>query len=270
MPMRYCIPKNFGEVQAYEVGWSPFGPPAMTVHFFIVDGICIDTALHHMQKEVVACTAGHRAHTVVLTHHHEDHSGNAAFLKKTLNLPVMGHTETVKKMQKPFKILPYQHYAWGAALPLEMETLPATIQSERIELVPIHAPGHSRDHTVFWEKHKGWLFCGDLFIAERVKYFRADEKMKDQIESLKKITALDFERLFCAHNPQLQNGKVKLQNKLQFLEDFYGRIKDFHAKGLDIDAIIREMGLKENYFMKAFCMGNMCMKNMVRSACASL
>jgi glyoxylase-like metal-dependent hydrolase (beta-lactamase superfamily II) len=182
----------------------------------------------------------------------------------------MGHPETVKKMQKPFRILPYQHYAWGSALPLEMEPLPANVQSDHIELIPIHAPGHSRDLTVFWEKSKGWLFCGDLFIAERVKYFRSDEKMKDQIESLRKITALDFDRLFCAHNPPLENGKAKLQSKLQFLEDFYGSVKELHASGLDIDAIINKMGLKENYIMKVFCMGNLCMKNMVRSACASL
>ena len=82
--------------------------------------------------------------------------------------------------------------------------------------------------------------------------------MKDQIESLKKITALDFDCLFCAHNPQLENGKAKLQRKLQFLEDFHGRIEGFFTKGLDVNAIINEMGLKENYFMKAFCMGNHC------------
>ena len=105
--------------------------------------------------------------------------------------------------------------------------------------------------------------------GETVSLEEIREIMKDQIESLKKITALDFDSLFCAHNPQLQNGKAKLQSKLQFLEDFHGRIKGFQTKGLDVNAIINEMGLKENYFMKAFCMGNLCMKNMVRSACES-
>lgn len=268
--MRYCKSKDFGEVTAYELGWSPFGPPAMTVHFYVVDGICIDTAFQRMQKEAHACTAGHRLHTIVLTHHHEDHSGNAASLKKALDIPVLGHAETIHKMRQPFKIFPYQHYAWGAALPLEMGSLPESVPSDQIELIPVHAPGHSKDHTVFWEKNNGWLFSGDLFIAERIKYFRSDEKMKDEIDSLKKISALDFDSLFCAHNPQLKNGKAALQKKLQYFEDFYGRVQGLHGKGMDVNAIIREMGLKENYFMKAFCMGNLSMKNMVRSACASL
>jgi glyoxylase-like metal-dependent hydrolase (beta-lactamase superfamily II) len=258
--------KDFGEVQAYELGWSPMGRPAMTVHFYIMDGICIDTALRHMQKEVVNCIANHQVHTIVLTHHHEDHSGNAASLNKTLQIPILGHPQTIKKMQQPFSILPYQHYAWGSALPVAMETLPETVQSDHIDLKPIHTPGHSRDHTVFWEKNKGWLFSGDLFIAERIKYFRADEKMQDQIDSLKKVCQLDFDCLFCAHNPQIKNGKAKLQQKLQFLEDLYGRIKGFHAKGLGLNETVKAMGLKENYVMKTFCMGNLSMKNMVRSA----
>lgn len=33
--MRYLKQKYFGEVQAFELGWSPMGRPAMTVHFYI-------------------------------------------------------------------------------------------------------------------------------------------------------------------------------------------------------------------------------------------
>ena len=95
--MHYLKQKDFGEVQAYELGWSPMGRPAMTVHFYITHGICIDTALRHMQKEVVNCIARHQVHTIVLTHHHEDHSGNAASLNKTLHIPILGHPATVKK-----------------------------------------------------------------------------------------------------------------------------------------------------------------------------
>jgi len=63
-------------------------------------------------------------------------------------------------------------------------------------------------------------------------------------------------------------AKQKLSNKLQHLEDLYGTIKDFQTKGLDINEILKLMGLKESYFMKLFCMGNVSMKNMVRSALA--
>jgi len=241
------------------------GRPLMTVHFYFVDGVCIDTALSHGKKQVIDILSDHAVHSVVLTHHHEDHSGNAAVIKQTHGATVEGHPVTVEKLNRGFKIMPYQHYSWGAAQPLDMTPLPAIVTSDNIELQPIHTPGHSRDHTVFWEKNQGWLFSGDLFIAERIKYFRADEKIKDQIASLKKTCRLDFDSLFCAHNPHFKNGKQKLRNKLQFLEDLYGRVKEFQEQGLDVNKTIKQIGLKETYFIKYFCMGNVSMKNMVRS-----
>ena len=264
--MRVFKQKNFGKVKAFELGWSPIGRPLMTAHFYIVDCICIDTGIRHMRNEVAGLVKQHQIQKIILTHHHEDHSGNAACLKNNLKVFVYGHPMTVSKMKQGFKILPYQHYAWGSAPMLAMTPLPKIIKSENIELQPIHTPGHSKDHTVFFEENEGWLFSGDLFIAERIKYFRADEKMKDEITSLKKICQLEFDTLFCAHIPKLPNGKQKLSNKLQHLEDLYGTIKDFQTKGLDISEIIKLMGLKESYFMKLFCMGNVSMKNMVRSA----
>lgn len=266
--MRYLKKKDFNRVQAFELGWSPIGKPFMTVHFYVVDGFCIDTGFRRMQNEAVSSVSQSQIHHILLTHHHEDHSGNAAVLNETLDAPVLGHPVTVEKMKRRFKILPYQHYAWGSAQPVEMQALPPTVQSDHIELHAIHTPGHSKDHTVFLEKKEGWLFSGDLFIAERIKYFRADEKMKAQIDSLKKICQYDFDCLYCAHNPQLHNGKQKLQNKLQYLEDIYGTVKGLHAKGLDLDEIIKKIGLRENYVMKCFCMGNLSMKNMVRSVFA--
>ena len=266
--MRYLKTKDFGRVTAFELGWSPIGRPAMTVHFYIADGLCIDTGLHHMREAAVAAVNRLHIHRILLTHHHEDHSGNAARMKKLFNIPVFGHPMTMKKMKRPFKILPYQHYAWGSAQPLQMDTLPATVQSEHIELQPLHTPGHSKDHTVFFEENEGWLFAGDLFIAEKIKYFRADEKMQDQIDSLRKASQLDFECLFCGHNPQLKKGKQKLRKKLQFLEDLRGAVMQLHDKGMHQNEIVKAIGLKENYLLKAFCMGNLSMINMVRAVLA--
>jgi len=155
---------------------------------------------------------------------------------------------------------------WGASPPLSMQPLPELVESDTIVLQPIHTPGHSKDHVVFFEEKNGWLFSGDLFLAERIKYFRSDEHMKEQIDSLKKITALEFESLFCAHNPKPLEGKKRLSNKLQFLEDLYGRIQTLWEKGFSVDEITKTIGLKETLMIKLICMGNVSMKNMIRSA----
>ncbi len=268
--MRIFKKKNFGNVTAYEAGWAPIGRPIMTVHFYIVQGLCIDTGLRHMQKEVLSVVNSDQIEMVLLTHHHEDHSGNAASIHALTGIPVLGHPLTVEKMQTGFKILPYQHFVWGRTKPLAMRPVPATIKQKEIELKPIHTPGHSKDHLVYYEQNRGWLFSGDLYLADRIKYFRADERIKDQIDSLKTLLTLDFDTLFCSHNPQMKNGKSRIAGKLQFLEDMYGKIKLLWEKGFDENAVIKKLGFKEDLAVKLLCFGNVSMRQIVRSALLSL
>jgi hypothetical protein len=51
------------------------------------------------------------------------------------------------------------------------------------------------------------LFSGDLYLADHIKFFRSDENMGFQIESLKKVTNLDFNMLLCGHNPRRKTGE---------------------------------------------------------------
>jgi glyoxylase-like metal-dependent hydrolase (beta-lactamase superfamily II) len=267
--MRLINIKTYGPVTSCELGWSIVGRPAWTVYLYMVDNICIDTGQSRMRSYVMEFLKPYNINQIVLTHHHEDHSGNAAAIKEARHVQVYGHPITVEKMRQKNTILPYQHYTWGASTPLTMLPLPEIIESDRFVFQPIHTPGHSKDHVVFFEEKNGWLFSGDLFLAERIKYFRSDERMKEQIDSLKKISAFDFKSLFCAHNPKPENGKKCISNKLQFLEDFYGNVQQLWEKGLSENEIIRSIGVKEDYLIKIFCMGNVSMKNMIRSAVKS-
>ncbi|MEZ4601880.1 MAG: hypothetical protein R2861_00255 [Desulfobacterales bacterium] len=66
-----------------------------------------------------------------------------------------------------------------------------------------------------------------------------------------------------------KNGKKHLASKLQFLEDFYGRVSSLARQGLDERTIMRQLGLKEQWLVKMICFGNVSMRNMVRSVMAS-
>ena len=90
--------------------------------------------------------------------------------------------------------------------------------------------------------------------------------MKDQIESLKKILAYDFDALFCCHRPCLKNGKKHLQRKLDYLEDLYGNIRTLSRKGYSPKEIIRKLGNGSDRKVKWITMGNASFANMVRSA----
>jgi len=134
------------------------------------------------------------------------------------------------------------------------------------KMVSIHTPGHARDHVVYFLPEKGVVFSGDLYLGDRIRYFRADEDVGAQIASLKKIVKLDFSTLLCSHNPRPNKGRQYIQNKLDYLENLYGNIIRQWKIGMTEKEIFRVLKLKENYFTKYFCFGNVSMLNGVRSA----
>ncbi len=264
--MRLLKKHNFDQIQAYELGWSLLGSPLMTVYCYVFGDVMIDTAQSHMQKEALKIASEHNIRRIYLTHYHEDHSGNANAIKQTMSTDVYGHTITIEKMAAVFKILPYQKYMWGKATPVNIEQTPEKIETILGEMIPVHTPGHSKDHTSYLIKSKGILFSGDLYLGDKIKYFRSDENIGDQIESLKKILSLDFKVLLCSHSPKRKDGKKHIQRKLDFLQNMYGNIILLWKKGVPEKQIFYSLNLREDYFAKLICFGDVSMFNGVRSA----
>jgi len=256
---------EFEKVTAYQMGLGYIGPPIMTVNFYILDDILIDTASSNMSKYFTKIIEDIEIRQAILTHHHEDHSGNAALVKRIKNAPVYGHSITAEKMKYGFNILPYQHYMFGKADPVDLLPLPEEIEGNRYTLVPIHTPGHSKDHTVFLERNHGWLFSGDLFLGPKIKIFRADENFHDMVNSLKKVLELDFDTLFCSINPIERGGKKMLQAKLNFMEDLKGTITGLYSRGINKKDIITINKKNESRMAKYFTQGNVSYENMIRS-----
>jgi len=258
--------RQFGKIEAFKFGYGPVGKPLMSAHIYVLDGIIIDTGQSHMRKYVIEQLRNTQPHVILLTHHHEDHSGNALALGRFHQIEILGHSITAEKMAANRKILPYQRYIWGKSGNVNVKPLGSVIESEHFTLQPIHTPGHSKDHTVFLEEKNGWLFAGDLYLGERIKYFRSDEKIYDQIDSLKNMRKYDFDAIFCAHNPCLENGKSRLEQKLQFLEDIVGRVQLLKEQGLTDNAIINRMDPNKDRLVKVMTLGNVSFANMLRSA----
>lgn len=268
--MNVCNSFHFGEVDAFEFGYGFIARPFMTVFLYHIDDILIDTAQPLMHDTVVEALRHKTIRRILLTHHHEDHSGNAAILKKTRNVSVYANPYTREKMKSGFKIRPYQHVMWGRPEILDVLPLDAKIEGNKYTLIPIHTPGHSKDHTVFLERSQGWLFSGDLYLADRIKYFRADEKFGDTVRSLKRILKFDFDALFCAHNPAQHHGKELIGRKLDFLENFLGQVGYLLQKGYGRNAIVRKMSANEVKFVKLMTLGNVSLARMISSACDAI
>jgi len=256
---------DFGKVRGWEFGWSPVGRPMMTAICYRVGSVMIDTGPSHNRQEVLAMARSEGIRQILLTHYHEDHSGNAAAISSELDVKVYGHPLTREKLSSPYKIFPYQKLMWGPAAPVEVEVLKGDFRDNGLTFEPIHTPGHSKDHLSYFVASEGWLFSGDLYLSSRIKYFRADESIVDQIRSLKLVMGLDFDALFCAHHPRPSKGKTFIAAKLQYLEDLYGAVAKLSSKGLNASQIMRALELKEDRKIKWLCFGNVSMKNIVRS-----
>ncbi len=264
--MRFCKTYDFDHgIKAVQLGWSLVGSPMMNVYCYLFDEIMVDTGQSHMEKEALAMAGSHGVKQIFLTHHHEDHSGNAASIHSAQGATVYGHDLTREKLKRPYAILPYQKYIWGRTTPVAVTTLPDKIDTSLGCMVPVHTPGHSKDHTVYFLPERGIIFSGDLYLGDRIKFFRSDEDMNTQIASLKKVAGMDFDTVLCAHNPCRENGKKHILLKLDFLENLYGDIVFLWEKGLSERHIFRQLKLREARFTKYFCCGNVSMLNGVRS-----
>jgi glyoxylase-like metal-dependent hydrolase (beta-lactamase superfamily II) len=263
--MKFCKNYNFKEIKGYELGWSLLGPPLMTTFFYILGDLMIDTGQSLMQKKALRIARDNKIKRIFLTHHHEDHSGNAAVIKQSCDAAVYGHELTKRKMSASISILPYQKYMWGKSTPLKIELFPENIHTDMGLMIPVHTPGHAKDHTSFFLKDAGVLFSGDLYLGDKIKFFRVNENIRSEIMSLQKILELDFDTLLCGHHPKNKNGKKHIKNKLDFLEEFEGRIINYCGKGYTAKQILRVLKLKEDYFIKYFCFGDVSMLNGVMS-----
>lgn len=264
--MIFAKQHTFGPVNGFEVGIAPMGKPIKSVYLYHIDSILIDTGPYHLRKKVTSMVSHKNIASILLTHHHEDHSGNAGYLKDHHRAPVYLHPYGVSKLSKGFNILPYQHILFGKAPPFQAENCPEIIETENITLKAVHTPGHSKDHTVYHLEKEGWLFSGDLYVGEKIQFFRVDERIDQQIDSLKKIAELDFEILFCAHRPSLKGGRKLIKRKLDFLVSFNQQVIEFHEKGLKQKEIVKQLRVKNDLPIKLFTMGNACFSHMVTSS----
>ncbi|MFH1982152.1 MAG: MBL fold metallo-hydrolase [Pseudomonadota bacterium] len=262
--------QRFGPVTAWEFGFAPVGRPVMTVYCYRIGSLLVDTAQRHMRRAVMDVVHPETLSAIALTHHHEDHSGNAAAIAATGAVPVFAHAYAVEKLGAGYRIRPYQHIIWGKAAPLTVSPLPPVLEDGRFRLTPIHTPGHSRDHTVFFDAGNGWLFSGDLFLGERIKFFRADEKLLEQIRSIRGILDLNFDALFCAHHPMPIGGKAALRRKLQFLEDCYGEVEKLVRRGMGESDIICRLDPGLDRLARWITLGNVSYANLLRSAYGSI
>lgn len=222
--------KQFEELQFVNAKVT-FGAQTMDIHVFYIDGLMIDTGPMRKKAQLVPLFRTWDIDQVVLTHHHEDHTGLAKWVQDHLKVPMYMHEKGVDicagKQVIPF----YRKTFWGVNESFQALPVADQFTSRNDQWEAIHTPGHAEDHIVLLNKDKGWLFGGDLYVSSRPKSMFAFESFGPMVESLAKALTLDFDVYICSHIGVLPNGRKYLQEKLDYLIDLQGNIVRLHEKG---------------------------------------
>lgn len=219
-----------------------FGRAIYWTGVYLVDGLLVDSGPPNLARAVRRLVGELAVRQCVTTHHHEDHSGNHGVLATELRITPLVHASALPRLAEAdthFQL--YRRVAWGRRPGAPAAALGDRLDTPRFRFQVIHTPGHAADHVALFEPERGWLFSGDLYLAPRLRYLRADEDVHAMIDSLRRVVALEPAVLFCQHRGRVDDGAARLRQKLDFLVELGGRIHDLHDRGWSEPAIARAL-----------------------------
>jgi glyoxylase-like metal-dependent hydrolase (beta-lactamase superfamily II) len=241
---RYSI--NFernGSVSSIHMTSRFLGIPIFKVYAFYVDGMLIDTGFPRCRKGFLkVCDELPTLNTVVNTHHHEDHTGNNFWVTDKYGILPLAHPRTTSYMKSPSRwIRLYRRFVWGTPPPSKMAQVDSEVRTKNHRFLVISTPGHSDDHICLYEPNESWLFSGDLFLDEEVRYTREDEDVYALLDSLKKIAPLNIRKMFCSFGGVIERPREALRNKIDFLENLREKVEEGLRQGLSSQEIQKRL-----------------------------
>jgi glyoxylase-like metal-dependent hydrolase (beta-lactamase superfamily II) len=234
--------KPNGFVNSIRMTRQFLGLPIYKVNAFFVDGLLVDTGFAFGRDRFLKLLDTLHPDIVVNTHHHEDHTGNNFWIRKKYGLLPLAHPKTFSYLQDPSQWVPwYRRLVWGCPHPSETGELDSKIQTQRFHFLVIPTPGHSDDHICLYEPNEGWLFSGDLFLSEQMKYLREEENIFSIIDSLKKVAALYPKKMFCSFNGSIDHPMDAIQKKIEYLENLQKGVEEGIRQGLSPREVQRRL-----------------------------
>lgn len=176
--------------------------------FLTGDGVLVDSAFPGARRDVVRALGGRLPRGAVITHHHEDHAGNVAWLAHA-GVPVWLAPATLALLRRNDPIGLYRRFTWRAMAPLAEAPAPF----EPAPLAMLATPGHTADHHVAWDATTRTLYAGDLYLGVKVRIAHHDEDPYALVESLERVAALEPARMFCAHRGLVESPAAQLRAK---------------------------------------------------------
>nr|WP_263326709.1 MBL fold metallo-hydrolase [Neobacillus sp. Marseille-Q6967] len=207
------------------------------VYIFLTDGMLIDTGCPHLESDLISFYNEHDFDSVALTHHHEDHTGTAAWIQEHKKVPLLIHRKGIDICKQPAQYPRYRQRAWGIRKEFSPLPMGETIQSRNHTWEVIYTPGHAEDHVALFHQETGRLFSGDIYLSTRTKVILDFESIPIIMNSLKTLLCYDFGPMYCSHAGYFEDGKKVLKQKLDYLENLSGEILNLYRQGYTVNEI---------------------------------
>ena len=255
---------SMGPLEGLKVGRFNFGVNTSFV-LYRVGSTIIEAGPPNRWPQVRQFVKERPVETVLLTHHHEDHSGNAANLQELCQARVLAPALSLPLLSQGFPIQFYRRQVWGVPRPVIAEPLPEAWEDSagyRWQVIP--APGHADDMVCLYEASQGWLFSADLYVASRVRYGRLEDRLELEMGSLRRVLQLPFEHLFCSHRGPVPRGRQAIQAKLDYLTDLRQQAYQLRQAGRTVSQITRQLLGREDHvsFLSGF---HFCKSHLIRA-----
>jgi glyoxylase-like metal-dependent hydrolase (beta-lactamase superfamily II)/predicted DCC family thiol-disulfide oxidoreductase YuxK len=224
-------------------------------HFLMIvyDGIAIDpgpTRLRSALLRQLKRLPANGIHSIVATHHHEEHAGNLNWLAERTGATLYIGEATAECLAVSSRLPWIREFMIGARPQLKQ---PYRVIGHRVcDLETFPTPGHCHDHICLYDPKEKILFAGDSFMGA---YFSAPNPDVDShawIDTLRRLLELDIEILVEGHGhihtlrPDIPDScplvvrrdpRQALNEKLRFCEWLQDQIDAGLADGLTLSAI---------------------------------
>lgn len=236
----------------------------LKVSLFYIDHLLIDTGTIRKKEQLLPVFNEWDIEQVVVTHHHEDHSGLAYWLEENKDLKIYGHYSGVDLGRSTKRLPFYRRVFWGPKKPYNISPLQESFQTNRYTWDVIHTPGHAPDHIALFNREKKWMFGGDLYVQRQPKSMFSFESVPTLIQSLKTLLTYDFSIYICSHVGVIPRGREAIEGKLNYLKMMQKNILTLHEAGLSVNNIRKKL-LPERHPLHYLSFLDNSPKHMIRS-----